>query len=126
MAGSPLFLPIGDDFRVSTWLAIGACLYAALTRALPLRIVIYPPVLLLVVRLGQTLLATKSVQTAAPNTLWGRYTTKIPAQPDDQAIVVFVLGARINQYVSCFSRWLRTALILQSLGSTCARILAGW
>jgi hypothetical protein len=100
MAGSPLFLPIADDFRVSTWLALGAILYAALQRALPFQAVVYLPIFILAVRVVHTLFESRGVLRDSPNTLWGRYTTKIPAsKPQDQAIVIFVLGARINQYV---------------------------
>lgn len=94
------FLLILDDFRMTTWLAIGAFIYAVMIRYLPYWIVIQSPILLLGARTVKTVLIARGVLSGPPsNTLPGRYTTQIPEirGENQKGILLFVLGARINQ-----------------------------
>jgi hypothetical protein len=100
-----------EDLRLTTWLAIGAFLYALTTHYLPFRIIIHFPLLLLLTRTLYTLLLTTELLPTPPsNTLWGRYTTRLPpstastnnpevGKGTNGGVVMFVLGARINQQV---------------------------
>ncbi|PVI06334.1 hypothetical protein DM02DRAFT_514960 [Periconia macrospinosa] len=94
-----------DDFRMSTWLLIGACIQALLTLAAPPRVAIAPAFVLvfsrifafLIVRLG--FLPDRSSQH-----VWlGKSSAQIPRpdgsfsqNPSEQEIVVFILGAQSN------------------------------
>lgn len=98
MAGNSLWMPVPDDFRITTWLAMGAFIYAIATWLLPYKTLLLLLLILLAFRGLYTLFSTRRPS----NTLWGRYTTQIPAKvSENQAVVVFVLAARINQYVLC-------------------------
>jgi hypothetical protein len=97
-----------DGFRVSTWLLIGAAIQITLVSLLPPYLAIMPTLLLLLSRLGKSLLIRQGVlrDPSFDNVRLGRYSTQIPLPdgstsptPSDQQVVVFILGTRTNQYV---------------------------
>lgn len=94
------FPVILDDFQMTTWLAMGAFIFAAMIHYLPFWVAIQLPILLLGVRTIKTVFIAKGLMSAPPSdTLSGRYTTRIPDSNGEtqKGVLVFVLGARINQ-----------------------------
>lgn len=98
--GTVSFPIILDDFQMTTWLAMGALIFAVMVHYLAFWVAIQFPILLLSIRIVKTMLISKGVISAPPsNTLPGRYTTQIPESKGEKqkGVVMFVLGARINQ-----------------------------
>ena len=105
MASSTLAF-IRDQFRLSTWLLIGACLQTLLLLLLPARIASFPAAILLASRVIKTTLMSKGFihDMSLDNVLLGRRTAQIPNEdgsfPEraaDKEVVVFIVGARSNQ-----------------------------
>jgi len=101
----PPLLYFRDDFRMTTWLLIGASLQAALL-FLPIRLAIAPTVLILIARVTSFLLVRQGILPGREAYLapLGKTTAQLPradgsfsSQPSDQGIVVFILAARSNQ-----------------------------
>ena len=104
--GSSLLAVIRDQFKLSTWLLIGALMQSLLYHLLPLRIASLPAAILLALQVIKTTLMSKGLlhDTSLDNVLPGRRTAQIPNEdgtmPDkaaDKEVVVFILGARSNQ-----------------------------
>jgi hypothetical protein len=87
-----------NTFRVSTWLVIGASIQTLSMWCLPLRISSLLPLLVLFQRLVQSFIDKRRIfSTLYTNVRRGRWTAKLPEEKDGDGVVVFVLGARINQ-----------------------------
>lgn len=100
-----------DDFRLTTWMLIGACLQACLF-FLPIRLAIAPVILLLITRVTYFLMTRHGIlpDTSFADVQKGRRAAQMPLPdgtfsptPSDQDVVVMVLAAQSNQYVSLHS-----------------------
>jgi hypothetical protein len=90
----------GDDFRLSSWLALGACLSSLSTLLFPRWITISVPLLLIFGRVLRVYLMTKGIVVDPSNVVKGRWTARIPreASPEKKTgVVMFILGARTLQ-----------------------------
>ncbi|PGH12780.1 hypothetical protein AJ80_06604 [Polytolypa hystricis UAMH7299] len=99
MAKEPYPALIAEDFELTTWMAIGASIYAVMVWVLPFWISVPLPILFLVTRTIKTVLMSKGILSPpSSDTLPGRYTAKIPGPygRGQGGVVCFILGARIN------------------------------
>ena len=98
---------IRDDLRLTTWLLVGACLQSLLLFILPIYFAVLPALVLLGVRIVWTVLMLTGVvhDTTLDKTVRGRQTSQFPAgaglseKANDEEFVVFIIGARFNQWV---------------------------
>lgn len=97
-----------NDFNISTWMAAGACVMLLGQRFLPYALGSWLPVVYLIYRFVKMLLDTARLHTGSYTSLiTGRWTATLSA-PNEygdvdnsrQGVVLFILGARINQYVT--------------------------
>ena len=103
-----LFEP--NDFKISTWMAIGAVLLLACQSYLPPSLGSLPPLLYIIYRIVKMVVDTLRLHSGSYTTLfcgWWTATLPEPKAPMDMknrsdGLVMFVLGARINQSVSRF------------------------
>ena len=93
-----------DDFRITTWIAIGALITSLTTLCLPPRLTISIPLFVLLSRLLHTYLQVRGILTKPSNKLSGRWTARVPRDYDSMAgsednggVVIFILGARTQQ-----------------------------
>ena len=123
------------DFSIPTWLAFGAGLQLLSLRWLPSDLSYWLPLLYLLFRVARVSVDCQRVFTGTfTNVISGRWTAALP-EPEDSSIVtatsdgvvMFLLGARINQSVSLFlprmRPWEKWQLfnIMQSFGQACTR-----
>ena len=97
-----------NDFKTSTWMAMGACLLLLSQYYLPSGLSNALPLVYLLYRIARMIIDTFGLHTFSYTSLVrGRWTATL-GEPDASAdlnggsdgIVMFVLGARINQSVS--------------------------
>lgn len=97
-----------NNFNLSTWLIAGATLQSILSFFLPRNVALLPAVILLISRLISGALTTKGFlrNKNLDGAFMGRWTASmlnedgsVPVKTADKEIVVFVVGARSNQYV---------------------------
>ena len=93
------------DYRITTWLSIGAALQLLSLRFLPPTISTLIPILYLTYRIIILASDTQRIYTGVfTNVKRGRWTAELPISSGkgdkSDGIVMFVLGARINQSVS--------------------------
>ena len=87
-----------SDFSIPTFLAFGAALQLLSLVYLPLHLSISLPLFWLGYRLVRSTFASSDVfRTSFTDVMLGRYTAQLP-NPSD-GVVIFVLGARLNQFV---------------------------
>ena len=96
-----------QDFSMATWLALGAAFQLLALKWLPANLGFWIPLLWLAYRSIKTALATWNVQNSK---IWarvkeGRWMGRLPAPEKSSAatetsggVVMFLLGARLNQY----------------------------
>lgn len=97
---------IRDDLRLTTWLLVGASLQSLLLAFLPVRIAVLPTFSILASRIIWTALMLAGLvhDTTLDKTVRGRQTSRFPAgttlseKASDEEFVVFIIGARFNQY----------------------------
>ena len=97
-----------NDFKISTWMAMGALLLLVAQSYLPSNIGSRLPIIYLVYRLVKMFLDTWRLHTGSYTSLQrGRWTASLPEHlspaktgSNSDGLVMFVLGARINQFVS--------------------------
>lgn len=95
------------DFSIATWLAFGAGLQLLSQSWLPFRFHYWLPLWYLTHRIGKVSINSYRAFTGTfTNVVFGRWSATLPELEDPSAItatssgvVVFVLGARINQFV---------------------------
>lgn len=101
-----LFEP--QDFKLSTWMAFGATLLLISQSYLPPSVSNFLPLVLLGGRIAKMIIDTQHLHTGCYTSLMrGRWTATLP-EPENpvdinsgsDGVVMFVLGARINQSVS--------------------------
>jgi hypothetical protein len=94
-----------DDFRVTTWLLIGATLQACLF-LLPVRVAVAPTILLLLSRVAYYLMVRAGLvpDRSRATVAAGRRAAQLPLPdgsfadtPADQDVVVLILAAQSNQ-----------------------------
>ncbi|TVY12661.1 Monooxygenase [Lachnellula arida] len=86
------------DFSIPTFLAFGAALQLLSLAYLPRRLSASLPLLWLGYRLLRSIVGSRDVfRTSFTDIKLGKYTTNLPGPSD--GVVVFVLGARLNQFV---------------------------
>lgn len=95
-----------DEFRVTTWLLIGACLQVLLLTVLPTRLAVAPAVVALTSRCIVFVFTRYGIlpDLSLVDIRAGRTSTRLPRSdgslsptPAEHEMVVFVLGARSNQ-----------------------------
>ena len=87
-----------SDFSIPTFLAFGAVLQLLCLAYLPSCLSASLPLLWLGYRLARSIFASRDVfRTSFTDVKLGKYTTRLPSSSD--GVVVFVLGARLNQFV---------------------------
>jgi hypothetical protein len=118
-----------NDLRVTTWLSLGAAFQLLLFLSLPPRVSFALPLILLSYRLFQAVLDSRRIYTKSfTHIRQGRWTAPLMdsmGRDGDvsapEGVVMFVLGAQINQYVY---RWLHITQalsnILQSTWTRCS------
>jgi hypothetical protein len=86
------------DFSIPTFLAFGATFQLLSLAYLPSYLSTAPPLLWLGYRLIKSSVASRTVfKTSFTDVLQGKYVTNLSSSSD--GVVVFVLGARLNQFV---------------------------
>ncbi|KAL8747866.1 MAG: hypothetical protein Q9190_000314 [Brigantiaea leucoxantha] len=115
-----------NDFKVSTWMAMGAVLLLLSQTYLPSSLGTYPPILYLGYRIAKMVIDTLRLHTGSYTTLVrGRWTATL-AEPEvsphfnsgSDGLVMFVLGARINQFVPLAASHPDDTFILDGLSLT--------
>lgn len=101
-----------DDFRMGTWLLVGASLQAVSFLLLG-RLAIYLTGILFAYNLGTGLLKDQGIikTNSADNVRWGKWTARLPRAdgvakeqaPEGEQITVFVLGAGSNHFRGRFA-----------------------
>ena len=100
-----------NDFNISTWMAMGACVMFLGQRFLPHVLGSWVPFAYLGYRFVKMIVDTARLHTGSYTSLiTGRWTATLSA-PDEsgvmdnsrQGVVLFILGARINQYVTALT-----------------------
>lgn len=95
------------DFSVATWLAFGAALQLLSQSWLPSGLSYWLPLLYLIYRVTRLSVDCRRIFTGTfTNVMFGRWSATLP-EPEDPAavtatsdgVVMFLLGARINQFV---------------------------
>lgn len=98
------------DFSIVTWLAFGAALQQLSQSWLPSGLSYWLPLLYLVYRIARVSIDCRRIFTGTfTNIAFGRWSATLP-EPDDPSavsatsdgVVMFLLGARINQFVPLF------------------------
>ena len=95
------------DFSIATWLALGAGLQLLSQSWLPLGLSYWLPLSYLIYRVARVSVDCTRIFTGVfTNVLSGRYSATLPEPEDPSAVtatsdgvVMFLLGARINQFV---------------------------
>ena len=99
------------DFSIVTWLAFRAGLQLLSQFWLPSGLSYYLPLLYLIYRIARVSIDCRHVYTGTfTNVMFGRWSATLP-EPEDPAavtatsdgVVMFLLGARINQFVPLFT-----------------------
>lgn len=100
-----------DDFRMSTWLLIGAALQCLLSLSLPTHVALLPALFVLGARaVTFVLISHGTIRNPSFDRVHiGRATAQIPhedgsprTEAAEKEIVVLILGARSNQYARAF------------------------
>lgn len=99
------------DFSIATWLAFGAGLQLLGQSWLPSGLSYWFPLLYLIYRIARVSIDCRRIFTGTfTNVLLGRWSATLPEPEDPSAVtatsdgvVVFLLGARINQFVPLFA-----------------------
>ena len=98
------------DFSVTTWLALGAAVQLLSQRWLPSGWSYWLPLLYLMFRIAKVSVDCQRIFTGTFTTvIFGRWSATLP-EPEDPStvtatsdgVVMFLLGARINQFVPFF------------------------
>lgn len=109
LLADPVCQAFRDNFKLTTWMALGALAQGVASLVLPARYALLPVVCLLLHRLVRTALMAGGV---LPNrqmdgVVMGKFTAQIPAadgslptEPADQDVAVILLAARSNQCVA--------------------------
>ena len=100
-----------NDFNISTWMAMGACVMLLGQRFLPHVLGSWLPFAYLFYRFLKMIVDTARLHTGSYTSLvTGRWTATLSAPNESgdidnsrQGVVLFILGARINQYVAALS-----------------------
>ena len=123
------------DFSIATWLAFGASLQLLSQSWLNPQLSYLIPLVYLVYRVARVSIDCRRIFTGTfTNVVFGRWSATLP-EPENpltvsatsDGVVMFLLGARINQFVSVIAPprrvrdWQGFADILQSSGQTCTR-----
>ena len=95
------------DFSVVSWLALGASLQLLSQSFLPSNLAYYLPIVYILYRIARVTFDCQRIFTGTFNNLaFGRWTAVLPEPKDasgvtdtSDGLVMFLLGARINQYV---------------------------
>jgi hypothetical protein len=121
-----------DDFRMTTWLLSGAALQSLLFLLLPTYVALLPTLLLISARITTFVLISHGSMRdpSFDKVKIGRLTAQIPCEdgsapekPAEKEVVILVLGARSNQYVSRHSPLgVPTNPPSQSKGPICTRL----
>lgn len=99
------------DFSIATWLAFGAALQLLSQSWLSSGLSYWLPLLYLIYRIARVSIDCRRIFTGTfTNVMFGRWSATLP-EPEDPAavtvtsdgVVMFLLGARINQFVSLFT-----------------------
>ena len=95
---------VPNDFKLTTWLAVGAIFQSTVMTCFPGRITMALPFVLVLSRMILTYLEAKGIRALPSTVKRGRWTTRIPlginAEMQDRSkggFVLFVLGARTLQ-----------------------------
>lgn len=95
-----------DDYKLSTWLYLGAFLQAMLLIIYPSRVVAIPALLMIAYRVAKNLILRCGIvrDPSLDKVRQGKTSAQvinrdgtIPERPSDKDIVVFILGARANE-----------------------------
>jgi heme-degrading monooxygenase HmoA len=119
-----------DDFRMESWLLVGACLQAGSFLLLG-RLALFLTGLLFAYHLGTGLLKDQGIikTNSADNVRWGKWTARLPRAdgitreqaPEGEQITVFVLGARSNHFRGRYAPgWLEMGGLLDDMWDDCA------
>jgi hypothetical protein len=102
------------DFSIATWLAFGAGLQLLSQSWLPSGLSCWLPLLYLIYRIARVSIDCRRIFTGTfTNVVFGRWSATLPEPEDSSAVtatsdgvVMFLLGARINQFVPLIApRW---------------------
>ena len=94
-----------DEFALSSWILVGACLQSMLTYFVPLRLAVLPALLTLIGRLVHVTLQAQGLlhNPRAKDVIRGKHTAQIPnddgtfpSKPGDKDIVIFILATRVS------------------------------
>ena len=97
---------IRDNFTLSTWLLLGACMQSLLIFLLPSRLALAPAFLIILYRLLDTSLMTMGLRKNRyiEESIPGKFSAQIPdaqgrysKEPSSSDVCVFLIGARSNQ-----------------------------
>ena len=98
-----------DDFTLTTWMLIGACIQSILFLVLPLYVAVLFTGIFSAARIVKFVLTSRKilVDPDLTHVRYGRYTAPIPSEngslplkASEAEVVVFILGARSNQYAA--------------------------
>lgn len=100
------------DFSIATWLAFGAGLQLLTQSCLPSGLSYWLPLLYLIYRVARLSIDCRRVFTGTfTNVMFGPWSATLPEPEEPSAVtvtsdgvVMFLLGARINQFVPLFTR----------------------
>jgi hypothetical protein len=97
---------IKQNFNLTTWLALGACVQSILVLLLPTRVALLPAAVLLLAKIVNGILITKGFtrNPSLATPYLKRMTAPIPGSDgsppetnSDKGVVVFIVGANYNQ-----------------------------